>query len=116
MLHKRGTQLGRPRSLAHVLDELDRTPQHQKLSFTFTFDLQRVETMAVGGYRQIPAELEEDRAEAPASLIRARGDENGFEGAEARSSNRLLVTSRPSTSGNSRGSWPEKIAPSIDTL
>src|SRR5262249_13414727 len=86
-----GAHLGRARGLAHVLDELDHTPRHQEVAFAFSIDPQRVETISVGGHREISAELEEDRAQAHAGLIRTRSDENGFEGAEARPSNRLLV-------------------------
>jgi hypothetical protein len=50
-----------------------------------------VKNVTVRGDRDVLAELEEDSALAPISMIIARGNENGFERLEARSRDRLTL-------------------------
>jgi hypothetical protein len=54
------THLPAPRRSADVLDELDRLPRHQEIALVSALDLERVKPVAVGGDRDVLAELEED--------------------------------------------------------
>ncbi len=66
-------------------------PGYEEIAVAVAFDGQGVKDMTVRGDRDVLAELKEDPALAPVTLVGTRGHENRLEGLEARVRNGMTI-------------------------